>query len=84
MPHTFVSYHITRKISGYLVQAKQYHTLELDSKFIFYKFCKPRCLACKNIEETDTFSIPATEDSSKTNHHPDYLGFEDKYMFSCI
>ena len=64
MPHTFVSYHITRKINGYLVQAKQYHTLELDSKFIFYKFCKPRCLVCKNIEETDTFSIPATEDSS--------------------
>ena len=53
-------------ISNYLVRAKLY---PLERKRGSYKFGNLRCLVCKNIEETDTFTSTLTGESFKINYH---------------
>ena len=75
-----VSYHTARKLSSYLVRAKLY---PLERKRGSYKCGNLRWLVCNNIEETDTFTSTAIEESFKINHH---LCCNDKcliYLLTC-
>ena len=79
-PPPMISYHSARKISSYLVRAKLY---PLQRKTGSYKCGNSRCLVCKNIEQTDTFSSTVTDESFKINHH---LCCNDKcllYLLTC-
>ena len=79
-PPPMISYRSARKISSYLVRAKLY---PLERKTGSYKCGNSRCLVCKNIEQTDTFSSTVTDESFKINHH---LCCNDKcliYLLTC-
>ena len=65
-PPSMVSYCSARKLSSYLVRVKLY---PFERKRGSYKCGNLKCLVCKNIEETDTFTSAVTVESFKINHH---------------
>ena len=79
-PEAFIAFSTGRNLTNYLVRAKVPQLVKGKA----YKKCnKPRCLTCKNIQESDTFECTVDGKHYNGNHHFNCDSKGVVYLLTC-